>query len=54
MGANYLEQEHKAGDEAWRELAVETIRNLSRLVEDAEALLRKAEQQLRDLQDRAT
>jgi Tfp pilus assembly protein PilX len=39
--------------EAWRELAVETIRNLSRLVEDAEALLRKAEQQLRDLENRS-
>jgi Tfp pilus assembly protein PilX len=35
--------------DAWRELAVEAVRNLSRLVEDAEALLRRAEQQLRDL-----
>ena len=35
--------------EVWRELAVETIRNLSRLVEDAEALLHKAEEQLRNL-----
>jgi len=38
---------------AWRELAVEMIRNLSRLVEDAEALLRRAEQQLRDLDNRS-
>jgi hypothetical protein len=38
-----MEKENK-----WRELTVETIRNLSRLVEDAEALLRKAEQQLRE------
>lgn len=36
-------------DEKWRELAVETIRNLSGLVEQAEALLRKAEKQLSEL-----
>jgi cob(I)alamin adenosyltransferase len=34
---------------AWRELAIETIRNLSALVEQAEALLRRAERQLAEL-----
>ena len=40
--------------EAWKELAVETVRNLAALVEQAELLLRRAEEQvavLRDLED---
>ena len=35
--------------EAWRELAIETIRNLSALIETAEALLKRAQKQLDDL-----
>lgn len=37
--------------EAWRDLARESIRNLSRLVEDAQAILRQAEDRLRRLED---
>jgi len=48
MGANYSEYESKKSEE-WRELAVETIRNLTRLIEDAEAILRKAQEQLNRL-----
>lgn len=44
-----MSERDRDAKEAWRELATETIRNLSRLVEDAEALLRKAERQLREL-----
>jgi hypothetical protein len=45
-----MSDQDKNAKEAWRELATETIRNLGRLIEDAEALLRKAEQQLQKLE----
>ena len=35
--------------DAWRELAIETIRNLSSLVEEAQSTLRRAQQRLDEL-----
>lgn len=41
----------KEKDDCWRDLARETVRNLSRLVEDAQAVLRQAEDRLQRLED---
>jgi hypothetical protein len=37
--------------DAWRELAIQAVTNLSRIVEEAEAMLRKAQERLRQLND---
>jgi hypothetical protein len=41
-------------EKEWRELAVETVRNLSALAEEAQRVLRRAEEQLRKLESEPT
>jgi hypothetical protein len=50
-----LERDRPMTDDSqqWMDLARETVRNLSRLVEDAQAILRQAEDRLRRLEDEA-
>jgi len=46
-------EKDNGSDAEWRELAVETVRNLSSLLEEAEALLRRAQKIVRELEERA-
>jgi hypothetical protein len=44
-----MNEGRQADADPWRELAVETIRNLGSLVEQAESLLRRARERLDEL-----
>ena len=47
-----MSKQEDAKADAWRELAIETIRNLSSLVEEAKSKLARAERRLRELEAR--